>query len=430
VRAETGAPAAAGGPWGLRRREDPRATGGETVSGPRPGRFACERCGAVLAYAPGTGTLTCAYCGHANRIEAPPAADVAEQPLTPALERLAHEPLDGASPLHAKCPSCAADFDLPVHLHAGPCPFCASPVVLDPAEHRRLAPRAVLPFLIGEPEARRLVAGWLRRLWFAPSGLAERARGPSRLRGLYVPFWTFDASTRTAYAGQRGDVFHETRYVTRTVNGRTVREAVRVPRVRWSPARGRVARDFDDVLVLAGETLPRHLVERLEPWDLVGLRPYAPDYLSGFEGELYQVPVGRAYGEAQAVMRGAIEEDVRRDIGGDQQRVDRMDVEFGEPSFKLALLPVWVAAFGFLGRPYRFVVNGRTGEVHGERPWSAPKLALAGLLALVALGLLAWLLAASPELRGLLLDRAPYRAGGVTSAGGMKLSTAALIAFQ
>jgi hypothetical protein len=209
-----------------------------------------------------------------------------------------------------------------------------------------------------------------------------------------------------------------------------VREAVRVPRVRWSPARGRVARDFDDVLVLAGETLPRHLVERLEPWDLVGLRPYAPDYLSGFEGELYQVPVGRAYGEAQAVMRGAIEEDVRRDIGGDQQRVDRMDVEFGEPSFKLALLPVWVAAFGFLGRPYRFVVNGRTGDVHGERPWSAPKLALAGLLALAALGLLAWLLAASPELRGLLLDRAPYRAGGVTSAGGMKLSTAALIAFQ
>jgi hypothetical protein len=169
-----------------------------------------------------------------------------------------------------------------------------------------------------------------------------------------------------------------------------------------------VARDFDDVLVLAGETLPRHLVERLEPWDLAGLRPYAPDYLSGFEGELYQVPVGRAYGEAQAAMRDAIEGDVRRDIGGDQQQIDRTDTAFGEPSFKLALLPVWVAAFDFVGRPYRFVVNGRTGEVQGERPWSASKLALAGLLALVVLALLAWLLSSSPELRRLLLDQAPY----------------------
>ena len=39
------------------------------------------------------------------------------------------------------------------------------------------------------------------------------------------------------------------------------------------------------------------------------------------------------------------------------------------------LLPVWVAAFRFVGRPYRFVVNGRTGEVQGERPWSFWKIA-------------------------------------------------------
>jgi LSD1 subclass zinc finger protein len=394
-------PSATPDPRGLRRREDSRAAGGQTISGAKPGRFACESCGAVLAFAPGTSQLKCAYCGHANRIAAA-LVEVVEHELTPALDRLGHD-VPEPTPLHAKCPSCAADFDLAANLHAGPCPFCASPVVLDPGPpHRKVRPQALLPFMIGEPEAKRLVADWLRRLWFAPSGVTDQARGPSRLRGLYVPYWTFDSSTRTAYVGRRGDVYYVTQYVNRTVNGRSVREAVRVPRVRWTPARGRVARDFDDVLVLAGETLPRHLVERLEPWDLHGLKPYGHEYLAGFEGELYQVPVRQAFAEAQAVMREAIKEDVRHDIGGDQQVVDRMEVDFLEPSFKHVLLPVWVAAFNFLGKPYRFVVNGRTGEVHGERPWSAWKLALAGLLGLVAVLLLAWLFSSSPALQEML----------------------------
>ncbi len=377
---------AAPSPWGQRPRSG------------SPGHFACEACGAVLTYAPGTSQLKCAYCGHTNHIAERPVA-ITEQALAPALDRLVQEAID-PTPLHAKCPSCAAEFDFAVNLHAGPCPFCGRAVVLDPAAHRLVPPQAVLPFLVGEPEARRLVREWLARLWFAPSGVAEQARGPSRLRGLYVPFWTFDSATRTSYAGRRGDVWYETRYVRRTVNGRRVTEAVQVPRIRWTPVRGRTMRDFDDVLVLAGETLPRQLVQPLEPWDLLGLKPYGAENLAGFESELYQVPVRQTYGEAQAAMHEVIAGDVRRDIGGDQQVIDAMEVAFDSPSFKQVLLPVWVAAFQFLGRPYRFVVNGRTGEVHGERPWSALKIGLAVATGLVALMLLAWLLAASGALRG------------------------------
>ncbi|MCX7630994.1 MAG: hypothetical protein N2038_12185, partial [Geminicoccaceae bacterium] len=51
--------------------------------------------------------------------------------------------------------------------------------------------------------------------------------------------------------------------------------------------------------------------------------------------------------------------------------------------YKLVLLPVWLARFRFLGRDYRVLVNGRTGEVHGERPWSLVKILGAVLLAVV-----------------------------------------------
>lgn len=380
------------GPWGLTTERDDRATGGVTVSSPTLRQFACERCGAILSYQPGTTELVCSYCGFRNRIVEAAPVGLAERPLAPALQAHAGE-APPATPVPAKCASCGASFEFPPPAFAGPCPFCGKPVVADPAPHRALPPQGVLPFLVGEQEARRLVAEWLKGLWFAPSGVAAQARGPGRLLGAYVPHWTFDSRTATAYVGRRGDVHYETRYVDTVVDGRRVRQAVQVPRIRWSPAAGRVARDFDDVLALASSTLPTHLVENLEPWDLEGTRPYTPDYLSGFAAELYQVPVDQGFAAAQATMRAVIAQDVRADIGGDQQQIDRMDTDFGDPSFKHVLLPVWVAAFLFLGRSYRFVVNGRTGEVHGERPWSAWKIA--GAVALGLALLLLWALLAS-----------------------------------
>ena len=388
----------ASGPWGgLRTEADARAQGGLRVSTPGLHQFTCEQCGAILSYAPGTTELVCSYCGHRNRIAEAP-IELVEQTLDPAL-RLAAGEAPPSAEIPAKCASCGADFAFKPPSFAGPCPFCGQPVVADPTPWRKIPPIGVLPFLIGAQEARRLVGDWLKGLWFAPSGIAEQARGPGRLHGDYLPYWTFDSRTRTRYAGQRGDVYYETQFVDAVVDGRRVRQAVQVPKVRWRPASGQVVRDFDDVLVLADDTLPTHLVEALEPWDLDGMRPFTPDYLGGFAAELYQVPVDAGFARGQAVMREVIAADVRADIGGDQQIIARMEVEHSATTFKHVLLPVWVAAFSFIGRPYRFVVNGRTGEVHGERPWSAWKIAGAVVLAILLFLLLALLFSQAEALQ-------------------------------
>ena len=388
------------GPWGgLRTEEDERARGGVTISSPPLRQLTCEQCGAVLSYAPGTAELVCSYCGHRNRI-VEVTVEIVESPLDPAL-RVAAGEAPPSQEIPAKCGSCGADFGFKPPSFAGPCPFCGQPVVADPGPWRKIRPIGMLPFLIGAQEARRLVGDWLKGLWFAPSGTAEQARGPGRLHGVYLPYWTFDSRTRTSYVGRRGDVYYVMQYVDELVDGRRVRRAVQVPKIRWTAASGRVARDFDDVLVLAGETLPVHLVEALKPWDLDGMRPFTPDYLTGFAGELYQLPVDAGFAQAQAVMREVITGDVRADIGGDQQMIERMEVAHDATTFKHVLLPVWVAAFTFVGRPFRFVVNGRTGEVHGERPWSAWKIAGAAVLAVVLLLLLALLFSQAEGLRNL-----------------------------
>ena len=223
------------------------------------------------------------------------------------------------------------------------------------------------------------MTNWLGSLWFAPNGLMEYARKGRRMIGVYTPCWTFDADTKSQYRGQRGTIYYEQRTVTR--NGKT--ETIDVQKVRWTPIRGRVARFFDDVLIVASMALPAKFRQALVHWDLTRLEPYNPEYLAGFRSEAYTIELEEAYGEAREIMDRQILRDVRFDIGGDKQRVDHIDTDIRDVTFKHILVPVWIAAYRYRGRAFRFVVNGQTGQVIGERPWSAWKIAFAVLVGLM-----------------------------------------------
>jgi hypothetical protein len=103
--------------------------------------------------------------------------------------------------------------------------------------------------------------------------------------------------------------------------------------------------------------------------------PYSPDYLSGFQSEGYTIPLADGHAEARNRMADVIRSDVRRDIGGDEQRIHSVETAWSAETFKHILLPIWTAAYKYNGKSYRFLVNGQTGEVQGERPWSIWKIA-------------------------------------------------------
>ena len=279
----------------------------------------------------------------------------------------------------SKCPNCAAEVEFDPGIHAAECPFCATPVVADTGSNRHIKPKGLLPFALDEEQARGAMTDWLGRLWFAPNGLQDYARKGRKMTGVYVPYWTFDADTTSSYSGQRGTVCYETRQVMR--NGKS--ETVRVAKVRWRSTSGRVARFFDDVLVLASKSLPKQYTDALGPWDLSAMEPYHPEFLAGFRAEAYAVDLKDGFIEARAYMDRVITRDVKFDIGGDRQRIHNIDTHISDVTFKHVLLPVWLAAYKYRGKSYSFVVNGRTGAVQGARPWSAWKIAFAVILGLI-----------------------------------------------
>ncbi|WP_171173750.1 TFIIB-type zinc finger domain-containing protein [Ruegeria sp. HKCCD8929] len=360
-----------------------------SAQGPEEHRFPCNQCGADYRFNPGDGALTCDHCGYSEPIGAGPWKGAALREMdfdTAIAQQLPDAEIEETRVL--TCTNCAAQVEFDPDTHAAECPFCATPVVTDTGINRHIKPRGVLPFALDERSAHKAMSDWLGGLWFAPNGLKDYARKGRRMQGIYVPYWTFDADTQTAYRGERGVVYYETHTVMR--GGKRVKQ--QVPKVRWNPKSGRVARFFDDVLVLASRSLPKSYADALEPWDLPALEPYQPEYLAGFRAEAYTVELAEGQAEARAYMTRVIERDVRFDIGGDRQRIHAMETAVRDVTFKHILLPVWMAAYKYRGQTYRFVVNGRTGRVQGERPWSAIKITIAvvlGLLVAAGVGYLA-----------------------------------------
>lgn len=360
-------------------------------SAPGQSEFPCAQCGAVLAYAPGTEHIACRYCGHENEIPKPPVFDVEEQDYQEGLAKLREEA--PAKEVEAvKCDSCSAQFRWTKSTHADDCPFCGAPIVVNPKTARPLQPNAVLPFQIDEPEARGQLKKWLGSLWFAPGDARKVAFSEGRLTGVYVPFWTYDADTESDYSGEQG-IMHTKMVPVTDAQGRTT--MVTETEIIWTPVSGHVARSFDDVVVLASPALPEKYANRLRTWNLGDLKPYQEQYLAGYQSELYQLDLDDGYAIAKSYMEKVIYRDVCMDIGGHQQRVHHISSRFHDITFKHVLLPIWSNAYRYRGKRYQYLVNGQTGEVQGERPWSWVRISLAVLVGLIILGGIIWAIAAS-----------------------------------
>lgn len=349
-------------------------------------QFPCTDCGAQLAYKPGSNHLVCPYCGAENTIEQA-ATVVEEQDFHSVLAQL-EAGGETYEVVTVKCSSCAAETTFSENVSGDLCAFCGTPLVDTHNTKRLIKPHALLPFRIEGDQARDMFHGWLGKLWFAPGDLKAYARQESRLVGLYIPHWTFDARTESDYTGQRGDHYYTTETVSVQRNGQTVMEQRRKQHTRWSPAWGHVTNHFDDVLVVASTSLPEQYRPVFPQDELAAVVPYTDAYLSGFTTESYVVDLAQGFEAAKSVMDATIRQSVHRDIGGDVQRISTLDTRYEDLTFKHVLLPLWISTYRYRGKPYRFVVNARTGAVQGERPWSAAKIALAVLAVILLIVML------------------------------------------
>ncbi len=348
----------------------------------------CSNCGATLEFQPGTTKLVCPYCGAETPIEtnAEDTNYLQKIPYEEFISNASNEEITDTQ-MVVSCPTCGAELTFPSNVVSAECAFCGTPLILKEAiEKKLIKPRAIIPFKINKKEAIEKFRTWLSKKWFAPSKAKKYSRLNEKMRGVYVPYWVFDVYTITKYTGERGDRYQVT--VTRTDSeGKTY--TTTETRIRWTPVSGTIKKQYKDFTINASKSLDSKVYKHIKGgWDFAEAQPYSEQFMAGFESHTYQITVQEGYQTAQSLIKFDLQQEVRRDIGGDEQRIHSMHIDYINPAFLLAFLPIWISSYRYKNKTYRFVVNGQNGTVGGEYPKSWFKIMLVVLLILIVIATL------------------------------------------
>lgn len=352
----------------------------QTMDAQKAQRFMCPGCAAAMQFDPDSGKIKCPYCGQLQ--DPPPGSEIVSHDYLEALKGLAtHAPISQQA-MEVQCAGCGSVVAFQPPDVAGKCSFCGAPIVAQPkAADPMIAPDAVLPARVSKSKAQAQVQQWLQTRWFAPNALKKLAHQEG-VNPVYLPFWTYDCHIESNYRGERGDYYYTTESYEDS-DGHT--QTRQVQHTSWSSASGHVAEDFQDVLIAATRAVPEKELNNLAPWGLERLHAYDPVFLAGFKAQRYQFDLPQCFDKAKAAMDPTIRSEICRDIGGDEQRISSVDTEYSGIMFRHLLLPIWIGAYRFSDKIYQVVVNASTGEVQGERPYSAVKIFFAALAVLIVI---------------------------------------------
>ncbi len=336
----------------------------------------CPDCGATMDFDPLTGGLYCQYCGHKEAID-----DKDQKPQRA-------EELDFSSALNKdncnwgakkktiKCKSCGAVTIYDELELANTCPYCGSNQVMEEQDVDTLAPGGVCTFKIDGKRAGENFKSWLGHKLFCPSA-AKKAAKPDQFKGIYVPYWTFDADTTSPYHAQYG--------IERTLKRGDHSETV----TEWHNTTGVYHCFIDDQLVLASTRMDQRILESVWPYDTKNNLAYKPEYLAGFISERYSLGLDQGWKEAQKSIRKKLSGEINQEIidkyDADSVRSLGFDTNYTNIKYKYLLLPVWMSAFTYKDKVYQFVVNGQTGKVGGQTPISPLRVAIAIIITLLLL---------------------------------------------
>lgn len=328
--------------------------------------FKCPQCQATTAYSVADGGLRCAHCGYYE----PPAKPIVGKGAqefeftveTLAVAQQAHGWGEARKELH--CQNCNASTSIPPGSLTHTCPFCGSNRVLQQdAPQDVLRPRFLVPFRVEEAACRTLAQTWLGSSWMTPKALKERA--VAGFTGLYLPYWTFDATTTAEWKAEVGHQEQERYYD----SGSKEWKSRTVTKWRWES--GRARKVFDDRLVAGTNRLSCVLLSALQDFDTHQLVPYEAQYLAGFLAKANDVALEPAWEEAREAMRAATREACRGQASTSQIRNFSMALDFADESWRYVLAPVYVATYRYEDQPFQVMINaGRRGPSPGSGPWT------------------------------------------------------------
>ena len=323
--------------------------------------YKCPCCGGVVEFDSATQQMKCPYCDTVFDVDALKSKDEA-------LNTAAEDRMSWTAPSSEWgsgetdnmglyiCKSCGGEIVADDNTGATHCPFCGNPVVLTSRFAGGLKPDYVIPFKLSKEDAKKELKKFMSGKKLLPRFFSSENH-LDEIKGVYVPFWLFDAEANASVS------FKATRVNTWTQGKYRYTETQYFDVFRA----GNIG--FQNVPVDGSSKMPDEVMESLEPFDFKDAKDFQTAYLSGYLADKYDVTAEESVSRANARVKSTAEQAFTNTVSGYATVTpEHSAVNIANGKAKYALYPVWLLTTKYQGKDYQFAMNGQTGKFVGTMP--------------------------------------------------------------
>ena len=323
--------------------------------------YKCPSCGGALKFDPNAQTVKCPYCDTELEMDAIRTLDeadnnaVQEDMQWQSPDRVWHEGEEEALQAYT-CQSCGGEIVADINTAATSCPYCGNAVVMAGRLSGALRPDLVIPFKLDKKDAQEALANYLKGKTLLPKIFKDENR-IRQIKGIYVPFWLFDADTHSSlrYHATHVRYWSDSRYDYTETRHYSIFRAGRL--------------SFDAVPVDGSSKMPDDLMESIEPYDMSEAVDFQTAYLAGFLADKYDVTNEESQTRANERIKVSTQEEFARTVVGYSSVIpESVSISLENSKVRYALLPVWLLSTQYKGNNYTFAMNGQTGKFVGNLP--------------------------------------------------------------
>lgn len=322
----------------------------------------CPECGTEMVLDEGTGRLSCPECGHTEQIEGYQSGFVKYRPV-----KLRETFGDEEARLYI-CKNCGMEFITDNHSSLSECSFCGSGVNLGERLSGDLRPTKILPFKVTEKQAQKAFRKWYLKLKFSPKEFRKK-RKECRCHAVYLPVWLYQMR------GQGEVMIHTTKSHPAIEKD----EKEKIIETDHYDLYRRFDLGFDNIPMSASGKIGQRFLEAMEPYDFTKMEEFDSYVFSGYLAEKYHCKVEDVKKQAEKKIKESMDEYLLTTVSGYEEiHIVEREYEIGEAGTEYVWLPVMFVSLEPGDSEYLFVMNGQTGKVAFDPPYSLIKILITG----------------------------------------------------
>ena len=319
--------------------------------------YKCLNCDAPLKYNPSGKNWKCEYCASVFT-----KAELTRNEEKFEKTKVEEKKTDDLVVDEYVCQNCGAKIVADANTAATFCVYCRNTAILKSRLDGKFAPNRVIPFAKTKKDAINGFSSVCKGKLFLPKEFALE-KNINDITGVYIPFFLHSCDLDVTVRGKGTKV--STWRVGDTIYTKTDTYAV--------SREGNYG--FDMIPVDGSTRFENAIMNSIEPFKYEDLVDFGAGYLSGFLAEKYDVEMEETKKESMKRAETSALNDLKSSasVGYATFNMEYSNIDKTKEDSEYVLLPVWMLNIKYNGKMYPFAMNGQTGKMIGDFPYSKGK---------------------------------------------------------